>query len=304
VKIVLVAEESAGVQALRLVAERGHEVVAAMGSTIAGTAEGMGVPVWEAEHVRDSALAARIRAAGADIVLNVHALFVIHPDVLAAPRVGAFNLHPGPLPRFAGLNAPSWAIYLGEQTHGVTLHWMVAEIDAGDIAYERSFEIEPSDTGLTLTSKCVRHGLPLIAELLEAAEIGDVPKTPQPDEGRRYFAREIPHRGRLPWSMPAGRVVDLVRASDYGPWPSPWGRPTATLEGREVQVLRASATGEAASEPPGTVGEKRGRSRLVAAADEWVAVERVRVDGEIGDASEALRLGHIFEVEPVQSPPM
>jgi methionyl-tRNA formyltransferase len=304
VRIVLVGEETAGVQALRLVAERGHEVVAAMGSTIAGTAEGMGVPVWEAEEVREPALAARIRAAGADILLNVHALFVIHPDVLAAPRVGAFNLHPGPLPRFAGLNAPSWAIYLGEQTHGVTLHWMGAEIDAGDIAYERSFEIEPSDTGLTLTAKCVRHGLPLIAELLEMADSGHVPRTPQPGEGRRYFGREIPHGGRLPWSMPARRVVDLVRASDYGPWPSPWGRPTATLEGREVQVLRGSATGETSLEPPGTVGEKRGRSRLVAAEDEWVAVERIRVDGETGDASEALSFGRIFDVEPVQPLPM
>jgi hypothetical protein len=33
-------------------------------------------------------------------------------------------------------------------------------------------------------------------------------------------------------------------------------------------------------------------------------VERVRADGETGDATEALRLGHIFDVEPVQSPPM
>ena len=38
-------------------------------------------------------------------------------------------------PEYAGLNAPSWAIYNGEPAHGVTLHWMEAAIDTGPIAW-------------------------------------------------------------------------------------------------------------------------------------------------------------------------
>jgi len=61
--------------------------------------------------------------------------------VLGVPARGAWNLHPGPLPRYAGLNAPSWAIYRGEQRHGVTVHRMDRGIDTGDIAYQETRKV-------------------------------------------------------------------------------------------------------------------------------------------------------------------
>lgn len=64
-------------------------------------------------------------------------------------RMGSFNLHPGPLPRYAGLNVRSWAIYQDEQTHGVTLHWMEARVDTGPIAFETMFDLSADDSGLS-----------------------------------------------------------------------------------------------------------------------------------------------------------
>ena len=67
--------------------------------------------------------------------MNVHSLFLIHPWS-SAPTIGSFNLHPGPLPEYAGLNVPSWAIYEGEKrSHGVTVHWMDEGVDTGPIAW-------------------------------------------------------------------------------------------------------------------------------------------------------------------------
>jgi methionyl-tRNA formyltransferase len=94
-----------------------------------------------------------LRERDVDILLNLHSLVVLGADVVAALRVGSFNLNPGPLPEYAGLNAPSWAIYRGESRHAVSLHWMDAGIDSGPIAYESSFEIDDSDTGLSLTAQ-------------------------------------------------------------------------------------------------------------------------------------------------------
>ena len=71
------------------------------------------------------------------------------PRRLHAPPVS--NLHPGPLPQYAGLNVPSWAIYNGEVTHGVSLHRMDSGIDTGPIAYQASVLIGPRDTGLSLS---------------------------------------------------------------------------------------------------------------------------------------------------------
>lgn len=287
--VVLVAEESAGIQTLRLLTESEHEAVGVMttaptrggGATVASVASGVGIPVLPSERVREPAFADWIQAHEIDLLLNVHSLFVIDPQVLAAPRIGAFNLHPGPLPEYAGLNAPSWAIYFGETRHAVTVHWMEAEIDAGAIAYKTAFDIEEDDTGLSLSARCVREGMPLIAQLLETAAMDPpvIPKVAQDLSRRRYFGRDVPGGGRIFWARPARSVVDLVRACDYFPFASPWGKAVSRIDGRELAVLKAVRTGRASAAEPGTVGELNGDAVQVAAGDEWVLVHRVQPEG-------------------------
>jgi methionyl-tRNA formyltransferase len=301
VNVLLVAEEAAGIQVLRRLAASDHTIVAVLtapptrggGATVASVAAGLGVPVQPSEGVRDPHLADWIRRERVDLLLNVHSLFVIHEDVVAAPMLGSFNLHPGPLPEYAGLNAPSWAIYHGERRHAVTVHWMEPRIDTGAIAYEQAFDVAETDTGLSLSLRCVREGLPLLERLLEVAarDVEAIPARPQDLTLRRYFGRKPPQEGRVDWSRSAVQVVDFVRACDYFPFPSPWGSPLARLGDRDVAILKAVRTGEPADAEPGTVGEVRGGAVAVAAGDEWVTVQRVAIDGRPEDAAGVLRSG-------------
>jgi methionyl-tRNA formyltransferase len=299
VKVLLVAEEAAGIQVLRRIADSSHELVAVLtapptrggGATVASVADGLGLSVLPSERVRDAELGDWIRKRQVDLLLNVHSLFVAHEEVVRAPLIGSFNLHPGPLPEYAGLNAPSWAIYHGEPRHAVTVHWMEPGIDTGAVAYERSFDVGEAETGLSLSLRCVREGMPLIEQLLEDADHGRIPAHPQDLSRRRYYGREAPQRGRIEWDRPARQIVAFVRACDYFPFPSPWGHPLARLDGRELAVLKAAATGEPAAAEPGSVGSPP----KVAAADEWIELERVSADGQVVDASEVLRTGQRFE---------
>jgi methionyl-tRNA formyltransferase len=191
------------------------------------------------------------------------------------------------------LNAPSWAIYHGERHHGVTIHWMDPGIDTGAIAYETRFPISDDDTGLSLSAKCVRNAIPLVDELLEAANQGAaaIPAVPQQLDARRYYGREVPQDGRLEWARPARDVVNFVRAADYTPFESPWGHPRARLNGDEVWIVKALRTGERATAEPGTVGELDDDGARVAAADEWVLVRRIHADGKTQKAADRLRAG-------------
>jgi methionyl-tRNA formyltransferase len=298
-KVLLVAEEAAGIQVLRRVADSSHELVAVMtapptrggGATVASVADGLGVTVLPSERVREPGLGDWIREREVDLLLNVHSLFVAHEEVVRAPLIGSFNLHPGPLPEYAGLNAPSWAIYQGEPRHAVTVHWMEPGIDTGAVAYESSFDLGDAETGLSLSLRCVREGLPLIEQLLEDADRDQIPAYPQDLSRRQYYGRQPPQGGRIEWARPARDVVAFVRACDYFPFPSPWGHPAAQLEGRALAVLKAATTGEATAEPPGTVGEASATGILVAAADEWIDLQRVSVDGEVADAADVLSPG-------------
>lgn len=307
-RILLVAEEAAGVQVLRMLAGTPHAVVAVMtrgagtapvGATVAGVATRLGYPVWPARRAQEPGFAQVIATEQVDLLLNVHTQHILPEDVVAAPRIGSFNLHPGPLPAYAGLNAPSWALYHGERVHGVTLHWMDQRIDTGPIAYSLEFPIDEDDNGLSLGAKCVRVGLPLIHDLLEDAARDAIPRTPQPQGVRRYYGREVPHEGRLIWTESAARIVNFIRACDHAPFPSPWGRPRAYLTGREIVVLKAGLSGERSTATAGTVGQRDGTDILVAARDEWIWVKRVQVGSTSYPAADVLRPGDRFAL-PLQ----
>jgi methionyl-tRNA formyltransferase len=303
-KIMVVAEEGAGAQMFRALAATNHEIAAVLTSntnepgetSLATIAARQGCQVWNARLVKKASLADDMRKAQVDLLLNVHSRYVVCNEVLAAARIGAFNMHPGPLPRYAGLNAVSWTIFHGEKTHGVTVHWMEPGIDTGPIAYQAMFPILPADTPLTLTHKCVTNGIPLLLELVRAASLDEqsIPRLPQNLAEQRYYGKEVPQQGRLVWNRPARDVADFVRACEYWPYPSPWGHPVTKFQGREFEVMRAARTGKRSDVSPGTVGECSQSECLVAAADEWIAVRQLKCDSRTIRPSEILRPGSLL----------
>lgn len=274
-RIALLCEESAGARVLDMLARSAHELVALLtteGSPAWSLATRLGVRPSPSGRVREPEFAQGLAQAGAELLLNVHSLYIVPPAVLQVPRLGAYNLHPGPLPRCAGLNAPSWAIYHGWPMHGVTLHRMEAGIDTGPVVFQEEFPVEPRDTGLSLALRCAQKGVDLIRKMLDVlAAGGSVPQTPQDRTQRRYYGREVPQGGRIDWNAPARRIHDFVRACDYQPFVSPWGIPKAILGSREVEVCKTALTSERCDAPPGTVKDNR-----VATADEWLELRKFR----------------------------
>jgi len=269
----------------------------ARGLTVAAVADELGLETLPGSAVRDAGLGDVLRARRVDVLLNVHSLYLVHPDVLAAPRLGCFNLHPGPLPRYAGLNAPNWALYHGETWHGVTLHWMAPGIDTGPIAYADNFPLGVEDNGFSVSATCVRRGLRLVSQLLDdlATDPRRVPVVQQDFTRRRYFAREVPHDGWVPWTEDAIHATGLVRACDYGPWASPWGRArTRGNNGLEIAVLRARRTGRPSPDPPGTVGRCDSAEAWVATRDEWVVISRLQVAGKGVPVDHVLATGDVL----------
>jgi methionyl-tRNA formyltransferase len=306
--LVLAAEESAGLQILRALSRTRHRLVAVLasrpkpdgsGGAVWNAANSLGLEVRPAHLVRDPAFAGRLRAEHVDLLLNVHSLYVINAEVLAAPRFGAFNLHPGPLPRYAGLNAVSWAIYRGETQHGVTVHKMEPEIDTGPIAYQSFFSIDESDTALSVSLKCVKQGVPLMLWLLEVAASNPrtIPLRPQDASQREYFGAEIPRGGRVSWSSPASKVLNFIRACDYLPFRSPWGHPWTRLGEQEVAIIKAHRTNFLCDAPPGTVGGSTGEGILVASQDQWILVTKLKALGRHIRAAEILKEGDQLENE-------
>ncbi|MDP8905464.1 MAG: hypothetical protein M3N29_09175 [Chloroflexota bacterium] len=270
------------------------------GATVAQAAAARGIAVWPPRVLTYPATAGLMAATSVDLMLNVHSLVVVADALLDVPTLGAFNLHPGPLPRYAGLNSPLWAVYRSENRYGATLHRMTTRIDAGPIFEQQLFDVAPRETGLSLTVKAVQCGLGLLERFVRGLPgSADPRRMREQDQTRReYLGEGPPDGGRLRWRLPASRLDAFVRACDFGPFPSPWGHPSVTLRARRLHVLAAETAPETPeSRPPGTVISVSGGAASVATGEGLLVLKKLEVDGRLVDAAEVIRHGQSFDVE-------
>lgn len=316
----MVAEEAAGAQALRLLSKSNHTLSGVLttahspdaeerektsdeifrtrkkplNSTIAAKAASLGIPVLDAKKVEDPRFAVWMDSHHIDIILNVHSLYRICPQVIKAANLGAFNLHPGPLPQYSGSNVPSWAVYNEEPTHAVTLHHIAETIDSGHIVYQTQFPVSSKDTGITVSIKCAQKGLELIERLLNELNRDplSVPSYPQDLSHRTLYKRnEIPGNGFIQWSQPAHKIDAFIRACNYSPFPSPWGEPKTWLGETEISIFNTTITNISCDDESGIVGQKIDGKTAIATADHWILIDNCKVDGKTISAASFLNPG-------------
>ena len=107
-----------------------------------------------------------------DWLFSISNLSLIPAALWRAATKGAANFHDGPLPRYAGLNAPAWALLAGETQYGVTWHAISDAVDEGDIYVQSTFDIDEGETALTLNTKCFEAGIASFTELVGLIETG------------------------------------------------------------------------------------------------------------------------------------
>ena len=236
-----------------------------------------GIPVHlDADLSRADALA-ELRALEPELILSFYYRSLLPHDVLALPRLGAFNMHGSLLPKYRGRAPVNWAVLHGEAETGATLHVMTPRADAGDIVDQEAVPIGPDDTAAEVQSRVRDAAVVVLARQLDALLRGDAPRRPQDPALATTFGRRRPEDGAFDWSWPAARIHDLVRAVTH-----PYPGATTTLAGRPVHVWRTSNGRWSAN------GARPGEMRLiddrlyVACGDGyWLEIIRAQLDGDV-----------------------
>lgn len=233
-----------------------------------------------------------------DYLLSINNLSLIEEDLLAAPERGAINFHDGPLPAYAGLNAPSWGILEGARTWGITWHLMTRMVDGGPILLNEPVEITSDDTAVTLNVKCFEAALRSFPRLVAALSDGRLEPREQDLTLRSYFGgdRRPPAVGVLRWSQPADRLRALVRALDYGVYPNRLGTAKLLLEDNAFAVRELEVLHTRSSDRPGTLLRVDGDTITLSTGSADVRLRGLRtLEGDTVSADELkarLRLGH------------
>jgi amino acid adenylation domain-containing protein len=206
-------------------------------------------------------------------IVNDH---ILRDDILTKPQRAAINYHDGPLPRYAGTHATSWALMNHERVHGITWHLVTDIVDAGDILKQAEIEIDANETAHSLNTKCYDTATRTFGELIAELSKGAVVPKKQNLLDRTFFPRykRPPNGGVINWSSSARDISALIRALDFGPHPNPLGVSKVAIDDTYVLVSHAELSDSEAASLPGTINEIGDDFLRVSCIDKEVVLRR------------------------------
>jgi methionyl-tRNA formyltransferase len=194
------------VMGARYVFRRLLRVLGPLSPTVNGAAARAGVPILTDfdGDANSTAFIEYLSRNEVDLVVSVSASQIFRESVLTTPRLGCINLHNAPLPHYRGMLPNFWQLYYGEPRSVLTIHRMVADLDAGDILLQRETpirdEMSLEDLMRTTKTESARALWELLNGMLSA---NGVTTRPLPATEGSYFswptrehARELRRRGR------------------------------------------------------------------------------------------------------------
>ncbi|MEN2975936.1 phosphoribosylglycinamide formyltransferase [Tistrella bauzanensis] len=101
----------------------------------------------------DAALDAALRARGIELVCLAGFMRILTAPFVEAWTGRMLNIHPSLLPAFKGAHAIDDALAAGVRVTGVTVHYVVPEMDAGPIVIQAAVPVQPTDDAASLARR-------------------------------------------------------------------------------------------------------------------------------------------------------
>jgi len=147
-----------------------------------------------------------------DIILVATYHRILSQSVREAADI-ALNFHPSLLPRYRGPNPFFWVLRNGEVRTGLTVHGLVAAIDAGEIFWQRSLEIDQNETQGSLRGRLANLAGIAALETISLFKAGELKSTPQVASEISYFGKPSDMNRTLDTTMGMAETLRVVRAT-------------------------------------------------------------------------------------------
>lgn len=233
-----------------------------------------GIPVYQPGSCRDEAVLEELRALEPDVIVVAAYGKLLPQALLDIPKKAIVNVHSSLLPQYRGAAPINWAVLNGDQETGVTIQYMAAELDAGDILLTKRTAIGPEEDAGQLYDRLAELGGEAASEALALLERGSAPRTPQVYGPQYQYASMLSREmSPLDWSKPAQVLVNQVRGL------IPWPCATTDVSGARWKVFRAHV-GESTGKAPGTILSAGKAGIAVACGDgRALVVTELQADG-------------------------
>ena len=261
-------------------------------SPVKALAAERGIPVYQPVTFKDGAATELLRTLAPELLVVVAYGRILPQTFLDVAKYGSINVHGSLLPKYRGAAPIQWAVLNGDKTTGVSVQYMAAAMDAGDVIASRETEIGEFETSGELFDRLKTLGAELLVETVRKIASGDVVRVPQNEADATYT--KMLHKEMCPidWNKSPREIVKHICGLD------PWPVATAELDGVSFRVFGAEYTETRTALAPGKI-ISAGKSGIEVACGggRSLRITEVQAAGKKRMSAAAFLLGHPMKAD-------
>lgn len=176
------------------------------------------IPVLQFNSIKNETAVKEINDFNADIYIIYAYGKLIPSEIFSFPRLGSINLHGSLLPDLRGASPVQTALLNNYTKTGISLQYIVKELDAGDIIDSMEIPIELIDTTETLLQKMTTTGFYLLNNLLKKNTAKKFPATPQDNAKATHCKKLTAVDRKIDFTKNAIEIHNQIRAFNPSPY--------------------------------------------------------------------------------------
>lgn len=181
------------------------------------TAVQYGVPVFP---VTREGVHEVVRSLKPEIVVSCGFPYILTRACIEVARY-AINVHPTLLPKYRGFRSGAYILINGETESGVTVHFLTADMDRGDILVQKSFPLTPFDTPKSMYRKGQEIEPQALLEAIRLLKSGSFIQHPQDEsQASEYNEVRTPADSEIDAQCALSSLVNEIRACDPDAYPA------------------------------------------------------------------------------------
>lgn len=232
--------------------------------------------ILQPNSVRDREIVQKMKEYHPDLIVVVAYGKILPKEVLEIPKYGVINVHSSLLPKYRGAAPIHASIIHGEKESGVSIMYVVEELDAGPVLAQAKVEILEEDNCSSLHDKLKEVGAELLLETIRKMEKQEIQAIPQ-DESKVSFVKPFQKEDcKICWNQSAREIFNFVRGMD--PFPGAF----TIYQGKQFKIARVEETAE--YEIWGRAGEIlasiKGKGILVATGNGNVMITKAKPENK------------------------
>lgn len=194
--------------------ERGNKLTK---TPVKALAEAHHTLVFEPDRCSNSLFLSELKALNADLFVVAAYGKILPKSLLDIPRFCSINVHGSLLPEYRGAAPIERLIMEGKTTTGITIIQMDEGMDTGDMLGKVKMDLLPDEGALSLRQRMSQKSIPLLLEVMDQIELGEVKKELQNPKHATYASKIQKEDLWLNLNKKNEELVNQVRALDgYG----------------------------------------------------------------------------------------